>query len=247
MSRSDEPRRPHLLLVEDERHLATTLKLNLEIEGYEVALAATAREGAAQLLAAPADAILLDVMLPDENGFAFCRRLREAGNYTPVIMLTARGDAEDRVQGLEAGADDYVAKPFALAELVARVRSVLRRRSWERASPDGGRTTSVLLFGDARIDFDTHAAEVAGRSVSLTQLEIDLARYFAANEGRVLSRAELIEKVWKLGNYPNTRTVDNFVMRLRRHFEADPANPRFFLSVRGRGYRFVAAGEPPKA
>lgn len=231
--------RPRLLVVEDEEHLAAGLRLNLELEGYSVVRAATGRE-ARELLLDPTGygAIILDIMLPDFDGFELCRHLRRAGNLTPVIMLTARSSPDDRVRGLDAGADDYLVKPFQLSELLARVRSVLRRSAWDRdAKPSSG--GDLLEFGHARIDFDTHEATVNGVAVALTQLEIDLVRYFAGNANRVLSREELLEHVWKLRNYPNTRTVDNFIVRLRKLFEVDPANPVYFLSVRGRGYRFV--------
>lgn len=232
---NERPRR--LLVVEDEEHLATGLKLNLELEGFIVDIASDAREAVAKLLDPAAyDAIVLDVMLPDINGFDLCRRLRDAGNFVPVIMLTARDAAEDRVLGLEAGADDYMVKPFKLAELLARVRSMLRRREW-----DHGRTQQasyLLEFGKARVNFDTHEVEVDGKPVKLTQLELDLLRYFAQNPGRVLGRQELLEKVWKLRNYHNTRTVDNFIMRLRRRFEENDREPKHFLSVRGAGYKF---------
>jgi two-component system OmpR family response regulator len=231
--------KPRLLLVEDETGLATGLRLNLELEGFEVDVAATARAAGAFLLRPDAyAAIILDVMLPDVDGFEFCRRLRHGGNYTPVIMLTARNAAEDRVTGLEVGADDYLVKPFEVSELLARVRSALRRRRWDRRSAEAQPT---LRFGGALVNFDTHEVRVEGRAVQLTQLEMDLLRYFADNAGRVLSRGELLEKVWKLRDYPNTRTVDNFIARLRKLFEPDPARPVHFLSVRGSGYRFVPA------
>lgn len=229
-----------LLIVEDEEHLAAALKLNLELEGYLVDVAADAKEAGQRLLDPSGyDAIVLDVMLPDVNGFELCKRFRDSGNFMPVIMLTARSSPEDRVLGLEAGADDYMVKPFELGELLARVRSVLRRQRWEQVS--GGLTKAATLsFGEARINFDTHEVTVAGKQVQLTQLELDLLRYFAKNAGRVLSRNELLERVWKLRNYGNTRTVDNFISRLRRRFERDPASPTHFLSVRGAGYKFVA-------
>ncbi len=230
-----------LLIVEDEEHLATGLKLNLELEGYRVDVAANAKEAAQRLLDPSGyDAIVLDVMLPDVNGFELCRKFRDAGNFIPVIMLTARSSPEDRVLGLEAGADDYMVKPFELNELLARVRSVLRRQRWEQNT--GTQTKSTTLsFGDAEINFDTHEVKVGGEAVQLTQLELDLLRYFAENAGRVLSRTELLERVWKLRNYGNTRTVDNFISRLRRRFEDDPSTPAHFLSVRGAGYKFVAS------
>jgi DNA-binding response OmpR family regulator len=234
-----QPRR--LLVVEDEEHLATGLKLNLELEGFVVDVANDARQAGAKLLDLAAyDAIVLDVMLPDIDGFELCRKLRDSGNFVPVIMLTARDSAQDRVLGLEAGADDYMVKPFKLAELLARVRSMLRRRAWDHGNAH--HVTHVLEFGKARVDFDTHEVEIEGESHRLTQLELDLLRYFAQNPGRVLSRKELLEKVWQLRNYDNTRTVDNFIMRLRRRFEVDVQEPRHFVSVRGAGYKFDPNG-----
>jgi DNA-binding response OmpR family regulator len=228
-----------VLLVEDEEHLAAGLKLNFELEGYAVDVASTGREAGRLLLADRAyDAILLDVMLPDVDGFSLCQKLRDSGNTTPVLMLTARGDLEDRILGLNAGADDYLAKPFDLEELLARVRSLLRRRDWGR-KVETSRDTSLIRLGDAVIDFDTHEVTVRGAAVHLTKLELDLLRYFADNPGRVLSREELQQQVWKLHDYPSHRMVDNFIMRLRRHFEPDPRNPVVFLSVRGAGYKFV--------
>ena len=232
-----------LLVVEDERHLATGLKLNFEFEGFEVDIAGTAREAAGKLARPePYAAIILDVTLPDTDGFTLCRRIRSSGNFTPVIMLTARSRAEDRVEGLEAGADDYLAKPFELDELIARVRSQLRRRKWDAA---GGQTVEQqhVRFGTAHIDFDRHETTVDGKPIKLTNLELELVKYFSKNPERVISRDELLEQVWKLPNYPNTRTVDNFVLRLRRHFEEDPTRPVYFLSVRGAGYRFLPRGD----
>jgi DNA-binding response OmpR family regulator len=229
-----------LLVVEDEAHLAAGLKLNLELEGYTVDLASTAREAGERLLKASTyDAIVLDVMLPDLNGFDLCKKIRSSGNYTPVIMLTARSAAEDRVAGLEAGADDYLVKPFELEELLARVRSLLRRRQWERTEEAPAARPSRVTFGKTSVDFETHEAAYAGESVALTRLELDLLRYFVENPGRVLTRDELLEQVWKLRNYSTARTVDNFISRLRKHFEEDPSQPRHFLSVRGTGYKFV--------
>jgi DNA-binding response OmpR family regulator len=232
---SAEPMR--LLVVEDEENLAAGLKLNFELEGYQVAVAGTAREAGNLLLSEGYDAIILDVMLPDIDGFKLCQKLRDSGNVTPVLMLTARGGVEDRVEGLNVGADDYLTKPFELSELIARVRSLIRRRGWERATEVESPTK--LRLGDATIDFDKLHADVGGEQAHLTKLEFDLLQYFAGNPDRVLSREELQREVWKLQDYPNRRMVDNFIMRLRRHFEPDPSNPRYFLSVRGAGYKFV--------
>ena len=234
------PSHPRLLVVEDEEHLAAGLKLNLELEGYRVDVARNAREAGNHLVdVKDYDALILDVMLPDLDGFQLCQSLRDAGNYTPVIMLTARNAAVDRVRGLEAGADDYLVKPFELKELLARVQSMLRRRAWEKSKDSS--VASLLRFGNVSVNFDTHKVTVAGANIQLTQLELDLLRYFSEHPGRVLSRKELLDKVWKLQNYSNTRTVDTFMSRLRRRFEPDPANPVYFESLRGSGYRFVPA------
>jgi DNA-binding response OmpR family regulator len=235
-----------ILVIEDEAHLAAGLKLNLELEGYEVETARTLRETAALLVQESRyDLLILDVMLPDGDGFTLCKKLRAAGDYTPVIMLTARSSAEDRVRGLNTGADDYIAKPFELDELLARVRSALRRRSWESRETNSEPGRGVLEFGEARIDFDTHAATAFGKTVRLTQLELDLLHYFSCNPHRVLTREELLEQVWELRNSPNTRSIDNFIVRLRKYFEPRPNKPVFFRSHRGAGYKFVPEGSAP--
>lgn len=234
---SDTSESARLLVVEDERNLAAGLKLNFELEGYEVEVVGSVRDAGARMLSGEGfDAIILDVMLPDASGIDFCRKLRDAGNFVPVLMLTAMNKTEDRVKGLEAGADDYLPKPFELDELLARVRSMLRRAGWQRPNQEAHPS---LQLGDAKIDFASHEVHAPGRDIRLTQLEFDLLRYFASNPGRTLSRQELQAEVWKLENYPNTRMVDNFIVRLRKHFEKDPRNPKYFVSVRGFGYKFV--------
>jgi DNA-binding response OmpR family regulator len=229
-----------ILLVEDEAHLGRAIKLNLELEGFAVTLAVDGKSALRELVRPdPFGVIILDVQLPDMNGFDLCARLREAGVFTPVLMLTVRASPEDRVRGLEAGADDYLAKPFEFTELLARLRAQLRRQRWARIDAPGDLPRRRLLtFGATRIDLDTHQVEVDGRPVSLTALELDLVAYFAARPGRVLTRKELLAEVWRLPNHQETRTVDNFVARLRKHFEPDPAHPVHFLSHRGKGYRF---------
>jgi DNA-binding response OmpR family regulator len=239
-----EARRATVLVVEDEAHLAAGLKLNLELDGYRAVIARSVREATAQLVeAAPIDLILLDVMLPDGDGYNFCKQLRDAGQYMPVIMLTARSAAEERVRGLDSGADDYMPKPFVLPELLARLRSALRRSGWKQndAPPEAVRGT--LDFGTAHINFDTHEATASGKPVRLTQLELDLIYYFSQHPGRVLTREELLERVWKLRNAPNTRSVDNFIVRLRKYFEPLPDKPVHFLAHRGAGYRFLPDGD----
>jgi two-component system OmpR family response regulator len=232
--------RATVLVVEDEAHLAAALKLNFELDGYRVVVARSLREAGAQLVqSGPVDLILLDVMLPDGDGYSFCKQLRDSGQYMPVIMLTARSAAEDRVRGLDSGADDYMPKPFDLPELLARVRSALRRSGWRQSDAGAEGAQATLRFGDAVIQFETHEATAFGKPVRLTQLELDLIRYFAQHPGRVLSREELLERVWKLRNAPNTRSVDNFIVRLRKYFEREPDKPVHFVSHRGAGYRFV--------
>ena len=229
---------PRLLVVEDEEHLAAGLKLNLELEGYAVDIAGTGREAGERLLRADRYAVIvLDVMLPDLDGFELCKRIRGSGNYTPVIMLTARDSAEDRVLGLESGADDYLVKPFELDELLARVRSMLRRQAWTQSN--GVSAPETAAFGRAQIAFDSHEVTVDGQRIELTRLELELLRYFVQHPRRVLSRNELLDKVWKLRNSSSARTVDNFISRLRRHFEINPQKPRHFVSVRGAGYKFL--------
>ncbi|MEM7449379.1 MAG: response regulator transcription factor [Myxococcota bacterium] len=228
-----------ILVIEDEEHLAAGLKLNLELDGHAVDVAGTAKE-AAQLLLCPDryQLLVLDVMLPDVSGFELCSKLRESGNYVPVVMLTARDAPEDRVCGLEAGADDYLVKPFALDELLARIRSCLRRQAWAK-NPEQTKETATFAFGQNIVNFATHEVKRGEESLRLTQLEFDLLRYFVDHPDRVIRRDELLEKVWKLRNYASARTVDNFISRLRRHFEEEPSTPVHFVSVRGAGYRFL--------
>ncbi len=237
------PRR--VLIVEDEAHLAAGLKLNLELDGYEVEVAGSVREAARKLAGATRfDLVVLDRMLPDADGAELCRRMRQAGQLLPVLMLTARATPGDRVEGLEAGADDYLPKPFELDELRARVRALLRRRRWDRRD-EAPVQRELLRFGQAEVDFAAHEVRVGGEPRRLTTLELDLLRYLAEHAGRVVSREELLERVWKVRAHGSRRTVDNFIVRLRRHFEPDPSNPRYFLSVRGAGYKFDPSGGHP--
>jgi two-component system OmpR family response regulator len=235
----------HILVVEDEQHLAFGIKYNLEAEGYEVT---TAGDGPAALRLfeeAPqgVDLVILDLMLPGMSGYAVCEALREKGNDVPVLMLSARTLVEDRIRGYDVGADQYLQKPFELEELLSMTRNLLSRRARSGGSPGRSEIAAVFEFGRAHVNFDTFEVSVAGEPVRLTHTEMKLLRYFVENEGSVVTRNELLEHVWGMSHMPTTRTVDNFIVNLRKYFELDPANPKHFLSVRGAGYRFVAAGE----
>jgi two-component system OmpR family response regulator len=231
----------HVLIVEDEQHLAVGIKFNLEQEGFRVTAVG---EGPAALKVFDddplgVDLVILDLMLPGMSGYTVCEKLREQGHDVPILMLSARTLTEDRIRGLNVGADQYLQKPFDLDELLAMVRSLLKRRG-RGGRPAGQESADVFEFGRARVNFDTYEVTVAGEPVRLTTLDMKLLRYFVENEGSVLSRSDLLEDVWRQPSSLNTRTVDNFVMRLRRYFEVDPASPQHFLSVRGAGYRFVS-------
>ncbi|MBI3838595.1 MAG: response regulator transcription factor [Planctomycetia bacterium] len=235
----------HILVVEDEQHLAFGIKYNLEAEGYEVT---TAGDGPAALKlfeenSPTVDLVILDLMLPGMSGYAVCEALREKGNDVPVLMLSARTLVEDRVRGYDVGADQYLQKPFELEELLSMTRNLLARRAKEGPRPDGKVVGPIYEFGRAQINFDTFSVTVAGEQLRLTHTEMKLLRYFAENEGSVVTRAELLEHVWGMSHMPTTRTVDNFIVNLRKYFEEDPARPKHFLSVRGAGYRFVVDGK----
>jgi two-component system OmpR family response regulator len=189
------------------------------------------------------DLVILDLMLPGMSGYAVCEALREKDSDVPVLMLSARSLVEDRVRGYDVGADQYLQKPFELEELLSMTRNLLARRSRVSPGSGGNEVGTTYEFGRARINFDTFEVTVAGEPLRLTHTEMKLLRYFAENEGSVVTRAQLLEHVWGMSHMPTTRTVDNFIVNLRKYFEVDPAKPKHFLSVRGAGYRFVASGE----
>lgn len=235
----------HVLVVEDEQHLAIGIKYNLEAEGYRVT---TVGDGPAalRLLEDPdnqVDLVILDLMLPEMSGYKVCQRLRELGMDLPVLILSARTLAEDRTRGFMVGADQYLTKPFELDELIARVRSLLvmhNRRIGRRTLESN--LDDIFEFSNARINFDTYEVTVNGEPAKLTPLEMRLLQYFVVHEGRVIPREELLENVWKMPGTIISRAVDQFIRRLRKIFEADPAAPRHFLTIRDVGYRFVAEG-----
>ncbi|HLJ39199.1 MAG TPA: response regulator transcription factor [Steroidobacteraceae bacterium] len=238
------PEKIRVLVVEDDPHLAAGVMENLRAEGYLVETADNGRVALEWLRANSCALVVLDVMLPELDGFAVCRALREAGDSTPVLFLTARGDPADRVRGLEAGGDDYLAKPFHLAEFLLRVRAILRRWDWYR-SASATAATAVLHFGGNEVDFRAFRARSwNGEPQELTEKEAMILKVLAEHAGEIVSREDLLERVWGYDVFPSTRTVDNFILRLRKRFEREPANPRHFLTVWGVGYRFLTEGEP---
>ena len=234
-----------ILVVEDEQHLADGLRYNLEAEQYDVDLVESGEEALQRLTAEAGryDLVILDVMLPGIDGFTVASRLRDARRFVPVLMLTARGRSEDVLRGFGAGADDYLAKPFELPILLSRVRGLLRRHEWFRAEaalPASPPVASQFSFGDKSIDFEQLEVRVGDKRMPLTLMEANLLRYLIAHEGKAVSRKAMLEDVWGLREDTDTRAIDNFIVRLRRHIEREPARPKHLLTVRSVGYRFVA-------
>ena len=230
-----------VLIVEDEQHIADGLCFNLEAEGHDASVASDGETALRWILDEHQvfDVVILDVMLPAKDGFAVASELRRGGQYVPILMLTARGRAEDVLRGFESGADDYLPKPFELAILIARIRGLLRRRDWLRAPPAG----DSFVFGDKSVHFDKLELRVRDQVFPLTLMEANLLRYLIRHQGRPVARKTMLEEVWNLHEDTDTRAIDNFIVRLRRYIEEDPTNPRHLLTVRGVGYRFVAAPE----
>jgi DNA-binding response OmpR family regulator len=238
-----------VLVVEDEQHLAEGLRFNLEAEGYQVHLVDTGEAALEKLQADAAafDVVILDVMLPGIDGFGVISKMRESGQFVPTLMLTARGHADDVLQGFAAGADDYLTKPFELSILIARIRGLLRRREWLRAAVKPAVEIEapevqelVFTFGEKSVDFDRLELRVREQVFPLTLMEANVLRYLIENEGKRVSRKAMLANVWGLHEDTDTRAIDNFIVRLRRYIEDDPSKPRHLLTVRGVGYRFVA-------
>jgi DNA-binding response OmpR family regulator len=246
-----------VLVVEDEAHLAQGLRFNLEAEGYAAEVVGDGEEATDRLLAKKEnfDAVVLDIMLPGKDGFTVVAELRAARNYVPVLMLTARGRPEDVLKGFASGADDYLAKPFDLSILLARLQGLLRRSQWMRSAqaPGKGRVAhadavsvgdfGTFSFAGRTIDFGALELRSDDTTIHLTLMESELLRHLVRNDGRIVSRKQILEQVWGLHEDTDTRAIDNFIVRLRRYIEDDPGHPRHLLTVRGVGYKFVAKPE----
>lgn len=238
-----------ILIVEDETHLAQGLLFNLQAEGYD-AMVCGDGESALELLQSKNeafDAVLLDVMLPGKSGFEVASALRAESNYIPILILTARGRPEDVLEGFAAGADDYLPKPFDLSILLARLRGLLRRMEWHAkpAKPAMAESQELpsFVFAGRQIDFESLELHALGKTIRLTLMEADLLRYLVQNQGRIISRKELLEQVWRVHEDTDTRAIDNFIVRLRRYIEDHPSTPRYLETVRGVGYRFLPQAE----
>jgi DNA-binding response OmpR family regulator len=238
-----------ILVVEDEGHLADGLRFNLEQEGYSVQICGNGEQALEKLLEGKQkfDAVVLDVMLPGKDGFAVVSALRAANNFVPVLMLTARSRPEDVLHGFESGADDYLPKPFNLSILIARMRSLLRRTSWQHGAGQAAAKSpsreaepvEAYSFGNKVFDFQNLQLHVGKEALQLTLMEAQLLRYLVQNAGHPVSRKAILENVWDLYEDTDTRAIDNFIVRLRRYIETQPAHPRHLITVRGLGYQFV--------
>ena len=240
-----------LLIVEDEAHIASGLSFNLEADGHAVTVRDNGEAALTEIESDPSgvDLVVLDVMLPGIDGFTVAARMRAKGWFTPILMLTARGRAEDVLRGFEAGADDYLPKPFELSILIARINALLRRHAWHAAArspnhaapPSATPAGDVFRFADKTVDFDAQELRAAGKTYPLTLMETNLLRYLVQHEGRTVSRKNMLEDVWDLREDTDTRAIDHFIARLRKYIEREPARPRHVLTVRGVGYKFIAA------
>jgi two-component system, OmpR family, alkaline phosphatase synthesis response regulator PhoP len=246
-----------VLVVEDEAHLAQGLRFNLEAEGYAAEVVGDGEAATDRLLAQNEsfDVVVLDIMLPGKDGFSVVSELRASRNYVPVLMLTARGRPEDVLKGFASGADDYLAKPFDLSILLARLQGLLRRSEWMRGQAGTKKNEAqadaknvgdfgTFSFVGKTIDFGALELRSGESTIHLTLMESELLRHLVRNDGRIVSRKQILEEVWGLHEDTDTRAIDNFIVRLRRYLEDDPANPKHLLTVRGVGYRFVAQPGP---
>ncbi|HLO25961.1 MAG TPA: response regulator transcription factor [Geobacteraceae bacterium] len=230
--------KPYILLVEDEMHLARGICFNLEQEGYRISHVGSGEDALKRMEYERFALIILDIMLPGMDGFEVCESIRAMDSRVPILILTARSDEGDRITGLEKGADDYLTKPFSLSEFLLRVRGMLRRSSWYRPEP----VEEGYRFGDNEVYLLSYRAKTAQGEIDLTDLEVRMLSLFFQKEGEALQRKAILERVWGYSSEAETRTLDNFIVRLRKYFEPDPANPVYFQTVRGIGYRFSRKG-----
>jgi two-component system alkaline phosphatase synthesis response regulator PhoP len=225
----------HILIVDDEEHLADALAHNLQFEGFSTTIAYDGEEALSVARTIQFDLVVLDIMMPKLDGLEVCRRLRSTGSRVPILFLTAKASDADRLLGLKVGADDYIAKPFLLEELILRIHGIFRRQEWYSAAPA---EQEIFKFGDNEVNFLTYEATTEGRTVNLTEKECMLMKLLVERRNQVVSREEILERVWGYRFSTSSRTIDNFIVRLRRYFEADPKDPQYIHSVRGVGYRF---------
>jgi two-component system alkaline phosphatase synthesis response regulator PhoP len=230
-----------ILVVEDDAHLADGLKINLELEGYAPELAESGEQGLDIWRRGGVELILLDVMLPGIDGFEVCRRIRHEGDRVPILFLTARSAGQDRIHGLDEGGDDYITKPFDLAELLARIKSLFRRQDWFR----GQEAPQTIRIGRAEVNLRAYEATTPEGTVTLKEKEAMILRLLTEHMGEPVDRETILDRVWGFGAYPTTRTVDNFILSLRKIVEQDPRRPRHILTVHGVGYRLVPGTEGP--
>jgi DNA-binding response OmpR family regulator len=228
-----------ILIVEDEEHLAEGLRFNLEAENFEAEIAGDGETALKLLEETSFDAVVLDVMLPLIDGFEVASSMRAAEDFTPVLMLTARSRPEDVLKGFEAGADDYLPKPFELSIFLARLKGLLRRREWHRMESQPDRSADIVSVNGKTIDFENLELRDGSETVHLTLMEAKLLRFLIENEGKAVSRKTILEDVWDLHEDTDTRAIDNFIVRLRKHLEVEPNSPKILQTVRGIGYRFV--------
>lgn len=224
-----------ILIIEDEPDMLTGLRDNLEFDGYEVDIAHKGETGLNKISTGAYDLILLDIMLPDISGFDICRKIRGQGIKTPIVLLTAKGEEMDKVRGLELGADDYITKPFSLRELLARLKAVLRRT----ASNDDAGKNQTCTIGNLKVDFQSYEATTGGKSIKMSTREIDVLQLLIEKKREVINRDEILSKVWGNDSYITSRTVDNFIHKLRQKIEDDPANPKHIITVHGIGYKLI--------
>jgi DNA-binding response OmpR family regulator len=231
---------PKILIVEDEKHIAEGLKFNLEAEKFDVVVASDGEDGLTRMEDTKFDAVVLDVMLPGIDGFEIARRLRESKDYTPILMLTARGRPDDVLKGFEAGTDDYLPKPFELAIFLARLNGLLRRSGWNGANPNRRERGEPISINGRTFDFDNLELHADGGVQNLTLMEAKLLKFLIDHRGQAVSRKTILEDVWGLAEDTDTRAIDNFIVRLRKYLEDEPNDPKIVVTVRGVGYRFVS-------